>query len=331
MGQQKSTLKENMENVENFEKNEKMENFENIEKVKVLFLIEAKLNKDHPLALIVNNKDIFDNIFKLLIRFCKLECIVKGPNAYQEFEWNWEYEPIVFPPFTGININMMPIILGNFYNNTSLPDYIKPYDKIILSCVHQQYGSLPTEKWNNNKWIGYLTIHESIVEPGETQRRPGLHIESPLGKGDFIPRPIKNFDEDYYNSEWFSIEWGGGNYHKDKHRDGIYIVSNTDDMTAIYPYLVENSEKVTDKYGGLQEFKNDLTDKIFTKKNKVYWITDKTPHESLPNNTDKPVYRQFVRIVVGPIGAWYSQHNTPNPLGIKPDAPVIDTNKFTLR
>ena len=27
--------------------------------------------------------------------------------------------------------------------------------------------------------IAYLTIHETYVKPGETQRRPGLHTETP--------------------------------------------------------------------------------------------------------------------------------------------------------
>ncbi len=28
--------------------------------------------------------------------------------------------------------------------------------------------------------IAYLTVHESFVKKGETQRRPGIHIEAPL-------------------------------------------------------------------------------------------------------------------------------------------------------
>lgn len=60
-------------------------------------------------------------------------------------------------------------------------------------------------------------------------------------------------------------------------------------------------------------------------------MTDKTPHESLPNLSDKPVYRQFFRLVMEPIDAWYSQHNTPNPMGLQPsdNATIVHDNKFT--
>jgi len=55
----------------------------------------------------------------------------------------------------------------------------------------------------------------------------------------------------------------------------------------------------------------------------VCWITDRTPHESLPVSSTEPVFRQYFRLVVGPVSVWYTQHNTPNPTGTLPDAPVI--------
>lgn len=78
--------------------------------------------------------------------------------------------------------------------------------------------------------------------------------------------------------------------------------------------------------------------------NQLWWITDRTPHESLP--LKEGAYRQFFRyrcelfldsmfvshhsLVIGPIGVWYSQHSTPNPLCSLPiNVVTINSNKFT--
>jgi len=296
-----------------------------IKSVKVLFFNEIKKNPNHPLKVLVSDHDAFKCIFdKIYLE--RLSNIIQQPCAYSQMKkGNGDPIKINFPEPTGININMMPIVLG--MDNI---EYLNPYFNIIDLCVRQQLGVEGAwEKYDKGKWIGYITIQESIVEPGETQRRPGLHIESPLGKGRLVPQP--NYKEvgcdAYHNSEWKSIAWGTGRWYGTHHADGIYMASNTENSTKLYPYLVENSEKVTDTHGGLEEFRKDLTGEIM-KKDTMYWFTDKTPHESLPNLTDKPVYRQFFRLVVGPIGVWYSQHNTPNPLGVQPEAQIINNNKF---
>ena len=59
------------------------------------------------------------------------------------------------------------------------------------------------------------------------------------------------------------------------------------------------------------------------------WFTDRTPHEATP----APVAggRTFFRLVVGRISVWYSKHSTPSPLGVLPDAPVCDEDKFARK
>ncbi|CAK4744617.1 unnamed protein product, partial [Aphanomyces euteiches] len=56
------------------------------------------------------------------------------------------------------------------------------------------------------------------------------------------------------------------------------------------------------------------------------WITDRTPHESLP--LKKTQYRQFFRLVTSQVSHWYADHSTPNPLGILPTTKIIYGNKF---
>jgi hypothetical protein len=50
-------------------------------------------------------------------------------------------------------------------------------------------------------------------------------------------------------------------------------------------------------------------------------MTDRTPHESLPVPAGSR--RQYFRLVVGTVTAWYADHSTPNPLGYLPDETVF--------
>lgn len=105
----------------------------------------------------------------------------------------------------------------------------------------------------------------------------------------------------------------------------------------MYPNLLVKPEDVTDDHGGCEHLRDHEGVGENLKKNHLYWITDRTPHESLPVQppADDPdakyVYRQFIRIVVGRISVWYSKHNTPNPFGLQPDAPISDINKFGVQ
>jgi hypothetical protein len=87
-------------------------------------------------------------------------------------------EPVRFPPFSGLNVNMMPIVLSD---HTSLPDELLPYAPLLAAC--------PFERWARGG-VAYLTVHESVVtEEGAAQRRKGLHTE---GGYTFVPSPPHN-------------------------------------------------------------------------------------------------------------------------------------------
>jgi hypothetical protein len=235
--------------------------------------------------------------------------------------------PINFPAPKDININMMPVYLGGGIYR-SLPEEYKHYTRFILShalCQPWDYRENDTIKQK----IGYLTIHEGWVPVGESQRRPGLHIERP---GTIKSRGIWH----HKNSKAFKdIAWGLGAWEQDGlPEDGIFMASTVNHSCAIWDVLIENPEDVTDKYGGIESMRSMLGEPRLLRANEMCWFTDRTPHESLPvqapENDPKAtqVYRQFFRLVVGPISVWYSKHNTPNPLGIQPDAPISDEDKF---
>jgi hypothetical protein len=130
---------------------------------------------------------------------------------------------------------------------------------------------------------------------------------------------------------------------------GIFLASSVSDTTRIWPVNIKDPNAIG--YQGNVEHLRDLigegsniragtnpkigNQKILFQRNlslfltglgELWWMTDTTPHESLPLAED--TYRQFIRVVTGPIGVWYDQHSTKNPLGIEPEATIIYGDKF---
>ena len=79
---------------------------------------------------------------------------------------------VTFPEPRGIEINMMPFIMGDY---STIPEIYQHYRPLIDLCL-QDTHDLDRCSQELGK-IGYLTIHESLVMAGETQRRPGLHTD----------------------------------------------------------------------------------------------------------------------------------------------------------
>lgn len=237
--------------------------------------------------------------------------------------------PIVFPPPKDININMMPVKLGAGIFHC-LPENCQPYAPFIwkhglsMPWYHNEEGQLKHR-------IGYLTIQEGWVPVGEPQRRPGLHIERP-GKitcGGVWHSPN--------TATYREISWGMGCIGENGlPEEGIFMASTVDHSCAIWDVLIDKPEEVSDKHGGIEPMRSLLGEPRLLRANEMCWFTDRTPHESLPiqapkdNPTATHVYRQFFRLVVGPISVWYSKHNTPNPCGIQPDAIISDEDKFEM-
>lgn len=67
-------------------------------------------------------------------------------------------------------VNMMPIDLHNLGH--SVPEHCHGYLPLIESCIKCLGGS-------SNSQISYLTVDERPMRPNATQRREGLHVESP--------------------------------------------------------------------------------------------------------------------------------------------------------
>jgi hypothetical protein len=182
-------------------------------------------------------------------------------------------QKINFPKFTGIKCNMMPFIQGD---SSSLPETYKSYSKIIDE-VFLEKGE-----------IGFLTIDESYVEGGKSQR----------GYNDFGLSRNVHIEVGRHNGQnrWGS---GGGNSWGGK--------TNTilqDDTMVLIANNISNTCRVWDaidksytKNGDLSKYIDKYPEHtgIMMKKGDLAKISIFTPHECIPQN--KTGKRQFFRIV----------------------------------
>lgn len=194
---------------------------------------------------------------------------------------------INFPEATGININMMPFIMGNI---NSIPKEYRCYKNIINSCnIHNsEVGK-----------IGYLTITETYVNKGNSQRRGGVHTEKTR-----------------------LHSWGGGGVSPWGGKNGLFMSSNVNDSCQIWNCYVSNPGLG----GDCEHLRETLGEGVKMNANQLYWMSDSCPHESLELKED--CMRQFFRLVTSDVGVWYEKHSTKNKLGIEPSCKVIKESKF---
>merc|ERR1712046_186861 len=85
-----------------------------------------------------------------------------------------------------------------------------------------------------------------------------------------------------------------------------------------------NNKEIIGRNGDIEHLRKDLeindVDSGITNKDQLYWISDRTPHESLP--AEESGYRQFLRVVCHEVGVWFEDHSTPNPNGLVPDPKI---------
>jgi len=261
---------------------------------------------------------------------------------------------VSFPAPSGLCCNMMPFVMGD---KATLPEEYHVYWKIIQKCVLTL-----VERASARERVGYLTIHESIVQEGFSQRRPGLHTEgftrAPCDRGEVQDLP-------YWHAWGFGHAMRPGKYH-----GGIFLASNVDDSCHVYNAVVP--EELVGKGGDVEHLRDVLNEHfpnppkprtrqpndidrygdhagcarhhahmeadlqsdwrptrgpISLQAGELFWMTDRTPHQSMPVKVGQP--RQFFRLVTGGIDTWYAAHSTSNPLGVRAQAAVVEFDKFT--
>lgn len=171
---------------------------------------------------------------------------------------------IEFPLPKDLNINMMPFIMSKNWNKTKLPDYLKEYyNKIIKKCY---YSDKQEDK------IYFLTIEESLIDKGKTQRRPGLHVECG-GKvcicNELTIDEKKQLSVDKGGGYWnyncnakyhFIHSWGMGLYNN-RAVDGIFMASNISNSCMVWNCRIipdENGKEVIGHLGDIEHLKSNL-------------------------------------------------------------------------
>jgi len=203
---------------------------------------------------------------------------------------------VEFPKPQGIDINMMPFVMGD---KKSLPKRYHAYWPMIEKSV--------TEMEEGK--IGFLTIQESAVAAGESQRRPGLHLETP----GVVMRRGRVVD--------VRVHWGGGlNAGGQRVLGGLYTASTVRDSCRAWDMRIRDPADVVGPLGDAEHLRALLEEGTFLKESTLYWMTDCTPHESMP--LAEGATRQYFRLVTSAVSVWYAKHSTPNPLGIVPDSEV---------
>ena len=213
-------------------------------------------------------------------------------------------ERIKFPPPTDIDINMMPFILATNFDDSKLPMYLKPYWRVIRRISEAEdyklnYGRDFFRNPKAESEIGkvcFLTVHESFVDAGSTQRRPGLHVDCAgvvkfagasggetggcEGAGDswrldyyhwgfggcyLIPRSKSKADDDDVETdeEYETVEIRSeGDYHYRVFTGGIYMASTIDASCRAWNCKIikdkASGREVIGKHGDIELLRNLL-------------------------------------------------------------------------
>lgn len=209
------------------------------------------------------------------------------------------------------NVNMMPFVIGDV---ESLPDDLRPYHSLIEACPYddEEMGK-----------VGYLTVHESRVSANEAQRRTGLHVETP---GTIAHR---DGDDGCRFSPAIEHYWGRGRLMGvDRFVGGIYAASDVGGTSRLYDALVASVRGV-DGHGGCESLREYLGPGTMLRANELVWMTDRTPHEALPQ--PEAGRRRFFRFVTSRVSHWFADHSTPNPkVPLPNDVIVVRGNKFEM-
>lgn len=177
---------------------------------------------------------------------------------------------IQFPSFTGIKCNMMPFMQGD---SKSLPEVYQPYAKIV------------DDNYLEKGEIGYLTIDESYVEAGRSQRgyngfglNRNVHVE--VGRREQM-------------NHWGGNSWGGG-YSTLLDDDTKVLIANSVSDTCRVWDAVEMSPTEDGDLGACIHKYLERTG-VLMKAGDVAKISIFTPHECVPQKQSGR--RQFFRIV----------------------------------
>jgi hypothetical protein len=170
---------------------------------------------------------------------------------------------LAFPPPSGLYCNMMPF--APRFPNKTIPSLFTGYMPFIKRMLHDcsragAFGRKPDESA-----VWYLSIHESTVQTGKSQRRGGLHVETP---GRLRLPGTAHFQVYAYES------WGSGYWRSGSPVGGILQVSNVNDTCAVWLCTVDDPADVVGPNGNIEHMRSIIetkAKKVLLKANQVCW------------------------------------------------------------
>jgi hypothetical protein len=196
----------------------------------------------------------------------------------------WNYEGRVsFPTFSSTRVMMMPVRLGD---DAGVPAHYLDLYRCLCDSVEKRYHGD----------IGYLTIDEQELQPGQTLRRAGKHVDG------------------YYHGRAGAWSDGGGGGWGSV-GNGMLTVSSTSHCRA-YLGMIDGLPRDEGECDHLTM----PNDGYLFEANRVYWVDGACVHESLP--VSEPTKRQFVRLSMPSNGPWFEGYSK-NPTGILPRAEIL--------
>ena len=226
-----------------------------------------------------------------------------GPASFEQLHIPAQMWPLVHPPSADCNMLPFRMEAGKAVVET-LPRPYHEYLRVIKSLLIQNHSD-----------VCYLTVDHHRVVPGESHRRGGLHTEM-----------IGVLQETGECEVEYEAHWGYGQRQGGRKTGGIYMASSREDCCAVWACQID--PEAVGRGGDLQHLKRSLFElQVPCHRLTSSWITDRTPHESLPLSLGG--LRTFLRVVAGPINVWYSRHNTANPLCPLPSSVrLLHNDKF---
>lgn len=259
-----------------------------------------------------------------------------------------ELDRVRFPEPTNINVTMMPFVASCSFAETKLPEYIRPYAAMISAVVQSSFGYNNINQKRAEGKIYFLTVHEyQTTGPEEDSRRCSRLRTVNLGKTTRnrkreTTKAIKrSADDDGAFGIASSSSAGAGScdliickHHSNRrrmkndatcHSGGIYVASSTPNSQRVWDCKIEadpsTGEETIEKGGDINHLRMFLPvgDALELEGNTLYWMTDRTPHETLPLECGN---HQYFQVVTSQLSAWFTDWYSNNPNGVKSDQSI---------
>lgn len=217
------------------------------------------------------------------------------PNHILEEKVNEFQSPVEYigkvnlPKFSGTRIMMLPFLLED--PKSISPDQLSPE---LIETVYNLINLSPVKDGT-----GYVTIDEAEIEPNNTHRRPGLHVDG--------------IGPDGRKGVWSSGD--GGVWSK----EGMLLVASHTGCKA-WKQTFKGFPKANGDCNHLAD-QCKKENEIIMAPNKVYMLGALSVHDSIPPSRTERVERQLIRISLPNNAPWYEGY-TKNILGIMPTGPI---------